>query len=134
MQLTQITPLTIDAARALDIRAVRVKDLPAFIGAVEPIAREAIAGDAYAALAKNADRLIEATAIGAGVSRQALDEADIDVLVLLAARVIEANADFFTRSVLPQIIAAAERVNTACAGLSTTGSLPLSAQVSTTPV
>lgn len=124
--------ITLDAARAREIQPVRVKDLPAFLAAIEPVAREAIDGDMFAALAKNASKLIEATAIGAGVPRKELDEAGIDVLVVLATRVIEANADFFARSVLPEVAAAAERIEAAFASLSTTGSSRSSTPASTT--
>lgn len=93
-----------------DIQPVKVKDLPAFIAAIEPIARELMAGDILAALAKHADRVITATAIGAGVERVWLEEQSPDVLVELAAQVVEVNADFFVRQVIPRITAAAERI------------------------
>ncbi|WP_017936973.1 DUF6631 family protein [Zestomonas thermotolerans] len=93
-----------------DIAPLKVKDLPAFLAAIEPVARELVAGDIFAALAKHADGVIEATAIGARVDRQWLEEQPIDVLVDLAIRVLEVNADFFVRQVLPRITAAAERL------------------------
>lgn len=95
---------------------IKVKDLPAFLAAIEPIARELAAGDVLAALAKHADRVIEATAIGAGVERAWLEEQDAGTLVDLAAKVIEANADFFVRCVLPKVTAAAERLAAIASG------------------
>lgn len=92
------------------IGPVKVKDLPAFLAAVEPIARDLAAGDILAALARHADGVIAATAIGAGVERAWLEQQDADVLVDLAARVVEVNADFFVRRVLPAITQAAERL------------------------
>lgn len=118
-----------------DIAPVKVKDLPAFLAAVEPIARELASGDILAALAKHADRVIEATAIGAGVERAWLEAQTPDVLVDLAARVLEANADFFVRRVLPAIAAAAERlaaIQGATASGGTSGSPGSSARDSTT--
>jgi|GEM_PF-1781506 len=108
---------------------VKVRDLPAFLAAIEPIAQEMARGDILAALAKHADRVIEATAIGAGVDRAWLEDQTLDVLVDLAARVLEANADFFARSVLPRLNQAAETlartIETASGGMSgSPGSLP----------
>lgn len=93
-----------------ELHPVKVKDLPAFLAAVEPIARELAAGDLLAALARHADAVIAATAIGAGVERAWLEEQTPDVLVDLAARVMEVNADFFVRVALPRITAAAEKL------------------------
>ncbi|MCX7671775.1 MAG: hypothetical protein N2439_17115 [Anaerolineae bacterium] len=92
----------------MDIHPIKVKDLPAFLSAVEPIAREIAQGDILAALARHADAVIAATAIGAGVSREWLEDQDVDTLVDMAACVMEVNADFFARRVLPRIAAAAE--------------------------
>ncbi len=89
------------------MQPVKVKDLPRFLAAIEPIARELAEGDILAALAKHAGHLIEATAIGAGVERAWLDEQTPDVLVELSAKVIEVNADFFVQKVLPAMQAAA---------------------------
>lgn len=92
------------------VEPVKVKDLPAFLAAIEPIARELAAGDVLAALAKHADSVIEATAIGAGVDRAWLEAQTPDVLIDLAARVLEANADFFVRRVIPRLQVAAEKL------------------------
>lgn len=94
----------------MSIEPVKVKDLPAFLAAIEPVARELMAGDLLSALAKHADGVIAATAIGAGVDRAWLEEQSPDVLVDLAARVLEVNADFFARHVLPRIQAAADKL------------------------
>ncbi|MFN4295084.1 MAG: DUF6631 family protein [Thermoflexales bacterium] len=98
------------------IAPVKVRDLPAFLAAIEPIARELADGDILAALAKHADRVIEATAIGTGVERAWLEEQTPDVLVDMAAKVLEVNADFFVRQVLPRVTAAAERLAAMQAG------------------
>lgn len=93
-----------------DIQPIKVRDLPRFLKAIEPIAAELAAGDIVGAFMRHADAVIEATAIGAGVERAWLEEQTPDVLVDLAARVLEANADFFVRAVLPRIQAAADRI------------------------
>lgn len=87
---------------------IKVKDLPAFLTAIEPIARELERGDLLAAIARHAEAVITATAIGAGVERAWLEEQTPDVLVDLAAQVLEANADFFVRHVLPTVERAAK--------------------------
>jgi hypothetical protein len=116
------------------IEPVRVRDLPRFLRAIEPIAAELAAGDLAAAMMRHADGLIEATAIGARVERAWLEEQTPDVLATLAARVLEVNADFFLRRVLPVVTAAADRLaqsaNVASGG--TSGSPPSSMPVSPT--
>ena len=49
---------------------------------------------------------IEAVCIGTGLDRKTLDAQTVDVLVQLAARVIEVNADFLVREALPVFEAA----------------------------
>jgi len=93
-----------------DIAPVKVRDLPRFLQAIEPVAAELAGGDIAGALMRHADAVIEATAIGAGVERAWLDEQTPDVLADLAARVLEVNADFFVRRVLPILTAAADRL------------------------
>ncbi|MEJ5199914.1 MAG: hypothetical protein WHX53_13405 [Anaerolineae bacterium] len=92
-----------------DIQPIKVRDLPRFLKAIEPIAAELAAGDIVGAFMRHADAVIEATAIGAGVERAWLEDQTPDVLVELAARVLEVNAGFFVR-VLPVIQGAADRL------------------------
>jgi hypothetical protein len=93
-----------------DITPIKVRDLPRFLKAIEPIAADLATGDLAGALMRHADAVIEATAIGAGVERAWLEEQTPDVLAELAAKVIEVNADFFVRRVLPTVTAAADRL------------------------
>lgn len=94
----------------ITIEPVRVRDLPRFLRAVEPIARDAAQGDIAGALMRHADALIEATAIGAAVDRAWLEQQTPEVLLDLASRVLEVNADFFLQRVLPAINAASDRI------------------------
>lgn len=114
-----------------DIQPVKVKDLPAFLAAIEPVARELAEGDILAALARHAGRVIEATAIGAGVDRAWLEEQTPEVLVDLAAKVLEVNADFFVRAVLPKVASASEALAKIASG-GTSGSQGSSAPASAT--
>jgi hypothetical protein len=88
-----------------DITPIKVRDLPRFLKAIEPIAAELESGNfsIASALMRNAGDVIEATAIGAGVERAWLEDQAPDVLAELAAKVLEVNADFFVRR-LPQVI------------------------------
>ncbi len=116
-----MTTITV-AGKHLSIEPVKVRDLPAFLAAVEPILGELAKGDVLAAIARHADRVIAAAAIGAGVERAWLEEQTPDALVEIAAAVLEVNADFFVRRVLPVIQTTAARltqsVQTASGGTS----------------
>ncbi|MEO1752014.1 DUF6631 family protein [Thiofaba sp. EF100] len=94
--------VTIDG-RAITVAPIKIRQLPAFVRAVEPIAKALAQGDVLAALAQHAEALIEAVCIGAGIERAWLEEREADVLVALAAEVIEVNADFFVQRILPTI-------------------------------
>lgn len=96
--------------RGIAITPVTVGDLPAFLAAIEPIAAEVASGDILGALLRHADAVIAATAIGARVDRAWLEQQTPDVLVELAGRVLEANADFFVQRVMPALTAASERI------------------------
>lgn len=119
----------------IKLTPVKVRDLPRLLAAIEPVARELAAGDVLAALMRQADAVITATAIGAGVERAWLEEQTPDVLADLAARVLEANADFFVHRVMPIITRAADnlaRVASEAGG--TSGSPPSSMPDSATPM
>ncbi len=121
--------------RGIAITPVTVGDLPAFFAAIEPIAAEVASGDILGALMRHADAVIAATAIGARVDRAWLEAQTPDVLVDLAAQVLEANADFFVHRVLPRLEAAAERLaamQAATGSGGTSGSCGSSAPASTT--
>lgn len=107
-----------------DFSPLKVREIPAFLKAVEPLARELSDGDLYASLARHADAVVTAVAIGARVDRAWLEEQDVEVLIDLAARVMEVNADFFVRRVLPRLTAAIERMGQIGSG--GTPSLPAS--------
>jgi hypothetical protein len=103
---------TIEAAgRSLSITPVKVKHLPAFLAAIEPVVRQLGAAgvqhdDLLGALATHAPNLIEATALGAGVTTDWLGEQTPEVLVDLAAAVLEVNMDFFVQVLMPRVTAA----------------------------
>lgn len=95
------------------ITPVKVKHLPAFLAAIEPVVRELGSGapdDLLGALATHAPNVIAATALGAGVSADWLGEQTPEVLVELAAAVLEVNMDFFVQVLLPRTVAAMEQL------------------------
>ncbi len=95
------------ADRNFTIEPVRVKNLPQFLAALDPVVREVAAGDVIGAVTKHTAGMIEATAIGSGADRAWLGEQDAEVLVTLAAAVVQVNADFFVNRVMPHIEEAA---------------------------
>lgn len=93
------------------IRPVKVKDILRFLDAAAPIMAALSTGDIAAAIMAHPNEALESVAIGAGVERAWLEEQELDVLFDLATRVIEVNADFFGRTLVPKIQAATERIN-----------------------
>lgn len=126
--MTQLDP------RGIAVTPIKVRDLPRFLKAVQPIAADLAAGDIAGALMRNIDAVIDATCIGASVDRAWLEDQTPDVLAELAARVLEVNADFFVRRVLPAIQGAADRLTQSAQNASggTSGSPPSSMQDSVT--
>ena len=104
------------------ITPIKVRHLPAFLRACEPIASALMDGDLQSALLHHADDLITATALGADVERAWLEDQTADVLIDLAAQVIEVNVDFFVQTLLPRINAAADRISAAMPNGGTSGS------------
>ena len=107
------------AGEALTIRPLKVGQLPAFLRAITPVMQSLTAGeiDWLALFGERGHDLLTAIAIAIGKPRAWVDELAADEALLLAAKVIEVNADFFTRTVIPKLdglFAAVER--TAAAG------------------
>lgn len=103
------------------IRPVKVRNLPAFLRACEPIATSLMAGDIQGALMRHTDDLITATALGADVDRAWLEDQDAETLMDLAFRVLEVNIDFFARTLLPRLADAAGKIEAAMPAGGTNG-------------
>ena len=103
----------------LALAPLKVGQLPAFLRAIGP-AMQSLAGESIDWLAlfgAHGEDLLSAIAIAVGKPRAWVDDLAADEALLLAAKVIEVNADFFTRTVIPKLdglFAAVER--TAAAG------------------
>jgi len=102
--IPQAVELVIDG-EPLAIKPLKVGQMPAFLRAITPVMQQ-IGGDGIDWLAlfgERGDDLLTAIAIAVGKPRAWVDELAADEAILLAAKVIEVNADFFTRTVIPRI-------------------------------
>ena len=118
--IPQAVELVIDG-EPLAIKPLKVGQMPAFLRAITPVMQQ-IGGDGIDWLAlfgERGDDLLSAIAIAVGKPRAWVDELAADEAILLAAKVIEVNADFFTRTVIPKLdglFAAAKLPPVAAAG------------------
>ena len=122
----QTVELVIDG-EPLAIRPLKVGQLPAFLRAITPVMQQ-IGGDGIDWLAlfgERGDDLLTAMAIAVGKPRAWVDALDADEAILLAAKVIEVNADFFTRTVMPKLDGLFAQASTVAAA-ATVGSTPSS--------
>ena len=89
----------------LTLQPLKVGQLPAFLRAAGPILSKLSAPeiDWLALLGMRGDDLLTALAIATGKPRAWIDDLAADEAILLAAKVLEVNADFFTRTVLPKL-------------------------------
>lgn len=111
-------PLTLPGGRVLEVTPIRVKELPSFIAALEPIIDRLAGGASVESLiVYNSEAVIAATAIGLRLTRAEVDDFDLDDLVAGASKVVEVNADFFARRVLPALNQTTVRLNGLLAGL-----------------
>ena len=102
--IPQAVELVIDG-EPLAIKPLKVGQMPAFLRAITPVMQQ-IGGDGIDWLTlfgERGDELLTAVSIAIGKPRAWVDELAADEAILLAAKVIEVNADFFTRTVLPQL-------------------------------
>jgi hypothetical protein len=93
------------AGEALTIRPLKVGQLPAFLRTITPVMRQITGGeiDWLALFGERGNDLLSAVAIAIDKPRAWIDELAADEALVLAAKVIEVNADFFTRTVMPQV-------------------------------
>jgi hypothetical protein len=106
--------------KQVHIAPLKVGQLPAFARAIKPLggAIEDIATGRKALgiasllelIADHADAVIDATAIGSGLTRAEIEDGSPDQLVELAAKVLKVNADFFKGRLTPEVVAAAVKV------------------------
>ncbi len=105
----------------LVIKPLKVGQLPGFLRAISPVMQQISSTeiDWLALFGERGDDLLSAIAIAVGKPRAWVDELAADEAILLAAKVIEVNADFFTRTVMPRldgVLAAGLKVQAAKVG------------------
>jgi hypothetical protein len=93
------------AGEMLTLKPLKVGSLPAFLRAISPVMQSltAPAIDWLALFGERGDDLLSAIAIAVGKPREWVDDLAADEAILLAAKVIEVNADFFTQTVIPKL-------------------------------
>ena len=109
------------------IKPLKVGQMPAFLRAITPVMQQ-IGGDGIDWLAlfgERGDDLLTAVSIAVGKPRAWVDALDADQAILLAAKVLEVNADFFTRTVMPRLDGLIAQTSAAVA-VTTAGSTPSS--------
>ena len=124
--IPQAVELVIDG-EPLAIKPLKVGQMPAFLRAITPVMQQ-IGGDGIDWLAlfgERGDDLLSAIAIAVAKPRAWVDDLAADEAILLAAKVIEVNADFFTRTVMPRLDGLIARTG-ATAAMATGGSTPSS--------
>ena len=107
-ELDTLVPAGIDlsiAGEAISLKPLKVGQLPAFLRVISPVMKHLSAGEInwLELFGERGDDLLAAIAIAVGKPRDWVDELAADDAILLAAKVIEVNADFFTRTVLPKL-------------------------------
>lgn len=115
------------AGEAVSVKPLKVGQMPAFLRAITPVMQQ-IGGDGIDWLAlfgQQGDDLLTAVAIAIGKPRAWVDDLTADEAILLAAKVIEVNADFFTRTVMPKLDGLFAQASTVAAA-ATVGSTPSS--------
>ena len=102
--IPQAVELVIDG-EPLAIKPLKVGQMPAFLRAITPVMQQ-IGGDGIdwlTLIGERGDELLTAVSIAIGKPRAWVDELAADEAILLAAKVIEVNADFFTLQVIPKL-------------------------------
>ena len=107
-ELETIVPQGIELlidGESLLIKPLKVGQLPGFLRAISPVMQQMSSTeiDWLALFGEHGDDLLTAVSIAIGKPRAWVDALDADEAILVAAKVIEVNADFFTRTVMPRL-------------------------------
>lgn len=124
--LDKLVPQAVEislAGEVVAIKPLKIGQMPAFLRAITPVMQQ-LGGngiDWLALFGEHGDDLLTAVSIAIGKPRAWVDALDADEAILVAAKVIEVNANFFTRTVMPrlneQMGGLFEQASTATAGL-----------------
>ena len=113
------------ADETVSVKPLKVGQMPAFLRAITPVMQQINSNgiDWLALFGQQGDDLLTAVSIAVGKPRAWVDDLAADEAIVLAAKVIEVNADFFTRTVMPRLEDLFAQANAATAA---TGSTPSS--------
>jgi hypothetical protein len=102
--IPQAAELTV-GGETLAIKPLKIGQMPAFLRAVSPVMQHLTRAeiDWLLLFGEHGEDLLTAIGIAVGKPRTWVDELAADEAILLAAKVIEVNADFFTRTVIPRL-------------------------------
>ncbi len=106
--LDKLVPQAVEISLAGEIVAIKplkIGQMPAFLRAITPVMQQFGGNgiDWLALFGEHGDDLLTAVSIAIGKPRAWVDALDADEAILVAAKVIEVNADFFTRTVMPRL-------------------------------
>jgi len=106
--LGKLVPQAVELSLAGDVVAIKplkIGQMPAFLRAITPVMQQLGSNgiDWLALFGEHGDDLLTAVSIAIGKPRAWVDALDADEAILVAAKVIEVNADFFTRTVMPRL-------------------------------
>lgn len=106
--IDQLIPQPVElaiGAETLAIAPLKIGQLPGFLRAISPVMQilSGTAIDWLALFGEHGDTMLTAVAIAVGKPRAWVDDLRADDAIVLAAKVIEVNADFFTRTVMPKL-------------------------------
>lgn len=93
------------AGETIAISPLKVGQLPAFLRVISPVMAQLSQPKInwLALFGERGDDLLTAIAIAVRKPREWVDNLAADDALLLAAKVMEVNADFFTRTVIPKL-------------------------------
>lgn len=107
-ELDTLVPAGIElsvAGESITLKPLKIGQMPAFLRVISPVMKHLSAGEInwLELFGERGDDLLSAIAIAVSKPRAWVDELATDEAMLLAAKVIEVNADFFTRTVMPKL-------------------------------
>ena len=93
------------ASETIAISPLKVGQLPAFLRVISPVMAQLSQPQInwLALFGERGDDLLNAIGIAVRKPREWVDDLAADDALLLAAKVMEINADFFTRTVIPKL-------------------------------
>ena len=125
--IPQAVELTV-GGETLAIKPLKVGQMPAFLRAISPVTQHLTRAeiDWLLLFGEHGDDLLTAIGIAVSKPRTWVDELAADEAILLAAKVIEVNADFFTRTVIPRLDCLFAPAKNLAAPMPVSGSTPSS--------